>query len=89
MDSLLLVDHIATRYLSLKKRITLISLDLNKAFEKFGIHSVINQLKKWKIGKSILNYVLNYTTNRKIIIKSGNNLSSFFPLNNGNPQGSQ
>jgi len=27
-------------------------------------------------------------TNRKIIIKSGNNLSSFFPLNNVIPQGS-
>jgi len=88
IDSLLLVDHIATRSLSLKKHVTLISLDFNKAFDKIGIHSVINQLKEWKIGKRILNYVLNFMTNRKIIIKSGNNLSSLFPLNNGIPQGS-
>jgi len=66
----------------------LISLDFNKAFDKKGIHSVINQLKELKIGKRILNYVLNFITNRKIIIKSGKNLLSFFPLNNGSPQGS-
>jgi len=66
----------------------LISLDFNKAFDKIGIHSVINQLKEWKIGKRILYYVHNFMTNRKIIIKFGNNLSSFFPLNNGIPQGS-
>jgi len=89
IDSLLLVDHIATRSFSLKKHITLISLDFNKAFDKIGIISVINQLKEWKIGKRILNYVLNFMTSSKIIINLINNLSSFFPLNSGIPQGSQ
>jgi len=88
LDSLLYVDHLATRSLSLKRHLSIISLDFSKAFDKIGVHSIIQQLQEWQLGPRIINYVSNFMKNRKIIIKNGRNLSNSFPLDNGIPQGS-
>jgi len=88
LDSLLYVEHIASRSIALKKHLTIISLDFTKGFDKNGIYTVIQQLHVWKIGARIINYVKNLMTNRKIIVKTDTYLSNTFPLNNVIPQGS-
>lgn len=88
MDCLLFIDHIITKSLATKNHISIVSLDFSKAFEKIGIHAVIDQLIKWGVGPHILIYVKNFMTNRKIIVKVGKSYSKSLPLDNGIPQGS-
>jgi len=83
LDSLLYVDHLASRSIALKKHLTIISLNFTKAFDKIGIHTVIQQLHVWKIGARIINYVKNFMTNSKIIFKTDTYLSNTFPLTMG------
>ena len=88
MDVLLFLDHTILDSITSKKHISIISLDFTKAFDKIGIHSVIDQLKTWKVGPKIINYVYNFLSNRKIIVRVGKYYSSTRPLHNGIPQGS-
>ena len=44
IDALLFVDYQIANSLSLRRHITIISLDFERAFEKVGIHSVLEQL---------------------------------------------
>jgi len=86
MNSCLAKDHLASRSIALKKHLTIISLDFTKAFDKIGIPTVIQQLHVVSIGARIINYVKNFTTNRKKIVKTDSYLSNTFPFNNGIPQ---
>lgn len=88
MDSLLFTDYLINKALSAKNHLSIISLDFCKAFDKVGIHAVINQLVKWNVGPIIVNYVKNFMTNRKIKVKIGRYFSKTLPLHNGIPQGS-
>jgi len=65
-DCLLFVDALFSRALSEKRLASIISLDFEKAFEKIGLHTIIVLLKAWGCGQTILNYVSNFMTNRKI-----------------------
>jgi len=88
MDSLLLVDHLLPRAISRRNHASIISLDFAKAFDRIGIHSILNQLAIWKTGPKITNYIKNYMTNRKILVRIKSDLSPFQPIQNGIPQGS-
>jgi len=85
LDSLLYVDHLAFRTIALKKHLTIISLDFTKAFDKIGMHTVIQQTTSLENKCS---YVINIMTNGKVIVKTDTNLSNTFPRNDGIPQGS-
>lgn len=87
-DSLLYIDHVITRTLSSSKHTSLVSLDFSRAFDRVGIHTIIEELKQWKIGPKIINYIKNFMKNRKILVKVGTQTSTCRPLNNGIPQGS-
>lgn len=52
------------------------------------MHLIIQQLVEWGIGPKIINYVINYLTNQKIAVRIGAELSTWYPLHNGIPQGS-
>lgn len=88
IDPLLYIDSQITTSLSRRKHISIISLDFERAFDRIGIHAVIDQLSSWKMGPHIVNYIKNFMTNRKIIVRLGNCYSSPHPLYNGIPQGS-
>jgi len=74
--------------LSTRSHLSIISLDFEKAYDKIGIHAIIDELQRWKIGPKLLNFVKNFLTNRKIKVKVSNSFSEDRPLYNGIPQGS-
>lgn len=82
------IDHIIASNLSHRNHLSILSIDFDKAFDRVGIHTVISQLKEWKFGKKIINFIYAFLTNRKIRIKVNNVYSSTKPLYNGIPQGS-
>lgn len=87
-DCLAVLDYHTTSSLSTKSHASIISLDFAKAFDRVGIHSIIDELIEWKIGPRIIKYISNFLTNRKITVLANNVYSSQQPLNNGIPQGS-
>lgn len=87
-ESLVSLDHLIKKALSIKKHLSLISLDFTKAFDKIGIHSILEQLRQWKIGPKIYNYIKNFMSNRNIKVRVNSAYSDTFPIWNGIPQGS-
>ncbi|XP_065724971.1 uncharacterized protein [Drosophila suzukii] len=59
-----------------------------KAFDRVGIHSIMDELKVWKIGPKIAKYIFNFLTNRKISVLANKVYSTSQSLDNGIPQGS-
>lgn len=87
-DILIQLEYLSCKALSLKKHISIVSLDFAKAYDKIGIHTIINQMRNWNLGPKICNYVINFMKNRKIQVRVDQHLSHIKPLNNGIPQGS-
>ena len=88
IDVLIFLDHTILNSLSSKGHISILSLDFTKAFDKIGIHTILDQLNHWKVGPKIMNYIYHFLTKRKIIVRVGKHYSSSQPLYNGIPQGS-
>jgi len=87
-DSLAMLDYQITSSLSTKNHASIISLDFAKAFDRVGIHSIMDELKDWKIGPKIAKYIFNFLTNRKISVLANKVYSTSQSLDNGIPQGS-
>jgi len=68
--------------------LSVISLDFTKAFDKIGIHTVVDELQSWKFGPKIINYCINFMNNRKVKVYANNHFSFTRPQHNGIPQGS-
>lgn len=87
-DALLHLDFYITNALSARNHVTILALDFEKAFDRIGIHLVLDKLKIWGVGPKIFNYVTSFLTNRRICVKANSSFSPSFPLFNGIPQGS-
>uniref|UniRef100_A0A0K8VMK1 RNA-directed DNA polymerase from mobile element jockey n=1 Tax=Bactrocera latifrons TaxID=174628 RepID=A0A0K8VMK1_BACLA len=88
IDTLLLFDNFVTTALSSKNHVSLLSLDFEKAFDRIGMHVILKQLQKWKVGPKILNFIKSFLTNRKLSVTVNGFLSPTRNLSNGTPQGS-
>ena len=88
IDALLTLDEYISNSLSSSNHISVISVDAEKAFDRVGIHTIIQQLQKWKCGPLILNFVRNFLSNRRFSVRLNNIHSNTFKLHNGIPQGS-
>lgn len=88
INALSYIDHLIASTLSHRNHLSVISIDFEKAFDRIGIHTIISQLKEWKLGQKIINFVHSFLSNRKIRIKVNNVHSHIKPLYNGIPQGS-
>ena len=87
-DTLLYIGHQIANSISFRKHITFISLDFEKAYDKIGIHSIVDQLRSWKIGPNIIQYIIHFIFNRKIVVRIGKQHSNYFLLHKGIHQGS-
>lgn len=87
-DALLHIDYLASKALSSRNHLTILSLDFEKAFERIGAHIILNCLKDWGIGPIIFNYIKSFLSNRRFKVKINNDYSKIHPLHNGIPQGS-
>jgi len=74
MDCLLYADALINRALNEKRHLSIISLDFAKAFEKIGLHTIINQLSAWGCGPTT--YVSHFMSNRKIRVRANNTTST-------------
>ncbi|XP_017465627.1 PREDICTED: RNA-directed DNA polymerase from mobile element jockey-like [Rhagoletis zephyria] len=88
LDALLHLDHVISDVLSCRNHISLLSLDFLKAFDRIGIHVVLRQLDKWKVGPRIYNFIKSFLSNRKVSVLISNIRSPILSLDNGTPQGS-
>uniref|UniRef100_A0A0K8U6S8 RNA-directed DNA polymerase from mobile element jockey n=1 Tax=Bactrocera latifrons TaxID=174628 RepID=A0A0K8U6S8_BACLA len=88
LDALLHLDHFISDALSHKNHVSILSLDFLKAFDRIGIHVVLRQLSRWRVGSRIFNFVKSFLSNRKLSVIISNVSSSVLPLDNGTPQGS-
>ena len=88
MDVLLHLDHFISNALSSSNHVSILSTDFEKAFDRVGIHIVLNQLKSWNVGPKIYLFVKAFLINRKFRVRINNTLSKIVSLNNGIPQGS-
>jgi len=82
-DSLAVLDCQITSSLSTKNHAAFISLDFAKAFDRVGIHSIMDELKDWKIGPTIAKYIFNFLTNRTITVLANKVYSISQLLDNG------
>lgn len=87
-DALLHIDEYISSALSTKNHVSILSIDFEKAFDRIGIHVVLNKLIKWKIGPKIFRYIKSFLTNRKFRIKINGTYSTVRTFQNGIPQGS-
>ncbi|XP_075157695.1 uncharacterized protein LOC142230962 [Haematobia irritans] len=88
LDALTYIDHLTASTISHRGHLSILSIDFEKAFDRIGVHTIIEQLLEWKLGNKIVNYVFAFLTNRKIRVRVNNTYSSIMPLHNGIPQGS-
>ena len=88
INALIYLDDYITKSLSTSSHVSLLSIDAEKAFDRVGLHTVIQQLMKWKTGPIILNYVKSFLSNRRFKVRLNNIQSDTFNLENGIPQGS-
>ena len=87
-ENLLFIDYLLCHELSHGHHASIISLDFEQAFDKIGIHSILEQLQIWNVGPKIFNYVKHFMQNRKIVARIDSQYSDFNTLYNGIPQGS-
>jgi len=72
-DCLLYVDYLITKS---KMHTSLVTLDFSRAFDRVGVHSIIQQLQEWKTGPKIIKYIKNFMSNRKINVRVGPHTSN-------------
>lgn len=88
IESLLYFEHFSNTALASSNHVSVLKLDFEKAFDRIGIHVVLRQLKRWKVGTKIFNFVKTFLNNRKLSVSVRNYRSQTYKLTNGIPQGS-
>lgn len=87
MDSLIQLQHLVSDSLATKHHATILATDFEKAFDRVGVHAVLNQLPLWMIGLKAFKIVKAFMTHRQFRVRVNNVLSNAYPLKNGIPQG--
>ena len=62
-------------------------LDFSKAFDRINHKILVNKMLLLDIDKSLINWVVDFLTNRKQRVKIGSVLSDWLLVNGGVPQG--
>lgn len=71
-----------------KNLLAVLSLGFKVAFDRVGAHTVLQELKKWDIGKKTYNFNKAFQSNRKFAVCVNKHSSNTYPLHNGIPHGS-
>lgn len=87
-DVLLYLQHFISRALSSRNHVNILSTDFERAFDRIGVHVILQQLSEWKIGKNMYSIIKSFLSNRKFNVRINGHQSNTFPLHNGIPQGS-
>ena len=88
IDTLLHLQYYVSNALSSKNHISILATDFEKAFDRIGIHIVLQQISSWQIGPKIYNIIKAFLTHRHFRIKINSVFSKTYSLQNGIPQGS-
>ena len=86
MDVLIHCQHFTANAISTKNHVTILATDYEKAFDRIGLHVVINELEKWQVGKKMYNFIKAFLLNRQFRVRVNVSFSKFYPLRNGIPQ---
>ncbi|XP_043262527.1 uncharacterized protein LOC122403220 [Colletes gigas] len=88
MDNLAMLDiNICEAFLR-KQHLIAICLDIEKAYDMLWRHRIIQQLIKWNISGSMIQFIYNFLKSRSIYVRVNGNLSKKVEILNGVPQGS-
>jgi len=88
MDSLLHLQHFVSDALSSRNHVTFLATDFEKAFDRVGAHTVLQQLEQWGVGTKVFNIVKAFMSHRSFRVRINNVLSNYHNLYTGIPQGS-
>lgn len=81
-----LVDKI-TKNFNINKTTSVLTLDIEKAFDTVWINGLIYKLINYKFSNYIIKIIISYLKNRTIQVKINNSLSDIFAISAGVPQG--
>jgi hypothetical protein len=88
LNSLAIIENKIKETFNKNQYLVLVNLDLQKAFDTIWWHRLIKYMKQLNLKGNIINFIINYLTNRTIQVSNNGTLSSPFILENGSPQGS-
>ena len=88
LDYLLHINHFISQGLSHKNHVTILSTDFERAFDRIGVHIVLQEITNWKVGTKIYQIIKSFLTNRYFKVRINSTLSQNYSLFNGIPQGS-
>lgn len=88
LDNITLLESEIHEAFAAKQKQIAVSFDIEKAFEMTWLEKIVRQLHKWEIKGTILSFVQNFLSQRKIQVKANDALSAPKLLENGTPQGS-
>ena len=83
-DALVHIDYYVTISLPCRSHVSILSIDFENAFNRIGLHVILNILSNWVAGPKIFNYIKQ----RKFRVKVNGVCSSVHTLYNGIPKGS-
>lgn len=71
-----------------KEHLSILSIDLSKAYETVWCRAVLESLSKMNLGGNIVNFISKFLDSRKFRVLVGSTFSNWHGLQNGLPQGS-
>jgi hypothetical protein len=87
-DNLTTIKEEAQKALQNKQILGLLSIDISKAYDVTWRHYILSKLNKVICKGNMINFITNFLKNRTFQVKTANQLSDTFTLENGVPQGS-
>ena len=87
-DPLIRIEREASYSLTTGNFTVAILIDFTRAFDLLWVDGLLLKLLQLKIQGRICNWIHNFLTNRKNVVKIGESLSQPFTTENGTPQGS-
>ena len=88
IDHLTILQSLICKAFNNNEHLTIISLDIEKAYEMVWRTRIFNTLRKWEVGNNTIAFILNLLTDRYIQVRVQQTLSNPELIQNGLPQGS-
>lgn len=85
LDNLFIINSEIQKALSTKQYLSMISLDISKAYDSAWRHRILMILSKVISNGNLLNYLKNFLSSRKFMVKISKTLSNTFIQENGVP----
>jgi hypothetical protein len=88
MDALVTVSTETAKALTIKYVMSVVYFDIEKVYNNMWREELLIKLSALGIGVRVFNWIIDFLFNRVIRVRMGSELSMWFEVENGTPQGS-